>query len=144
MRNSSVSFLKISSFLDAPRIQKSIYFANMSFRDMYIQTRSILIDTEGLTFDSKLRVEFSNLTFDNVSYSVKGYLLNLAHFSSEYLIIKDSSFTNLNSAEIQIGSVSSPTESAKVKFVNSKFNLFYSEVGSLISVYNEAVVEVQN
>jgi hypothetical protein len=144
MKNSSVSFIKISSFLNAPPTQRSIYFSNISFRDMHIQTRSKLIDTEGLEFDSKVRVEFSNLTFDKVSYSTKGYLMNLGHLSSDYLLIKDSSFTNLNSAKILIESVSSPTKSAKVKLINSKFDSFYSETESLISVYNEAVVEIQN
>jgi predicted outer membrane repeat protein len=144
MTNTSISFIKIGSFLNAPKTQKLISFSNMSFRDMLIETNINLIDTEGLEMGLNVDLEFTNLTFDNINYSKVGNLLVLGHLSSNYCVIKDSSFTNLNSAGILIGTTSSLSKKAKVKFINNRFNSFYSESGSFISVEKEAIVEFEN
>jgi hypothetical protein len=111
---------------------------------MQIDSKINLIDTEGLAYSSDIDFEFSNLTFDNIKFATSGNLLKLDHHFSSELIVRDSSFTNLDSARILIGTSSSQLEKTRVKFINNKFNSFYSESSSLISIYNQAIVELQN
>jgi hypothetical protein len=113
---------------------------------MLIETKSKLVDTEGLSFDTDVAFEFSNLTFDNVRYLTSGNLLNLGQQLPNELTITDSTFTNLQSAGILIGTSSSVSESqrTKVTLINNKFDSSYSQSGSLISVYKEAEVKFEN
>lgn len=113
---------------------------------MQIQTKLKLIDTEGISFNTDVAFEFSGLTFDNVKYLTTGYLLNLGQQLPNELIVRDSSFTNLESAGILIGTSSSVSETqrTKVTLTNNIFDSFYSESGSFVSVYKEAEVKFQN
>jgi hypothetical protein len=144
--DSSIAFIRIGALVNTPPTSKIISFSNMRFTDMQIDTNLNLIDTEGLSYDSNVALVFSNLTFNNVSYSSSGSLLNLGHQLSHPLTIRDSSFSNLNNANVAIGTTSSVNEAqtTRVTFSNSVFDSSFSESSSLISVYRGAIVEFEN
>jgi hypothetical protein len=93
-----------------------------------------------------LVVVFTNLTFQNITFRNSGNLMNLDHLMNSQLIIQDSYFYDLDSAGLLIASSSAQESGSKtkVKIINTKFDNFESLSGSIISVYEGSVVEIQN
>jgi hypothetical protein len=146
MRDSSIAFIRIYSLVNTPPASKMILFSNFKFEDMQIDTNINLINTEGLSYNSDIFIEISNLTIHNVTYSNSGTFANLGHHLKNPLIVRDSTFSNLDNACIVVGTTSSTSEAqtTRVTFINNQFDSFYSESRSLVSVYKGAIAEFQN
>ena len=84
-----MAFLKFSSLLNDPYDEKKILFSNISYKDMQIESRQSLIDTEGIINHSEVVFEFSNLTFSNIKYTTEGKLLHLEHDMHEEMVFRD-------------------------------------------------------
>ena len=125
---------------------KLFVFDSIKFSDIETSNSPSLIQTSGLMYDADISFKFSNLTFTNISFASRGNLLNLNHFMTNRVIIKDSIFSNLTSAHIQIGDGSSQLGAlkSKVKIMDSQFSNIFSNTGSFILANTNAVAEIIN
>jgi hypothetical protein len=113
---------------------------------MQLSSKLNLIDTSGLSYNLNVTMEFKNIIFVNIGSSTTGNLLSFGHQLPKTLIVRDSSFKNLNSAGIVVGITTSVSDAqtTKVTFINNQFDSFYSESRSFVSVYKEAIAEFLN
>jgi hypothetical protein len=118
----------------------------MKIADAQLSTNLNFINTEELSYPINVTFEFSNLTLSNVAYSTQGHFFSFGHQLPNSLNVRDSLFTNLNSAGIVIGTTSSvnDVQTTRVTFSNSVFDSSFSESSSLISVFNGAIAKFQN
>lgn len=87
---------------------------------MTIPTKVSLIDTSDLTYSSDISVTFTNLIFDSISYATTGHIMLLGQILPNSVVVKNSQFRKLSSADITVGSTVStnPSISTHVVFEN--------------------------
>ena len=79
MTNSSISFFKIGSMINTPPATKIITVRNFAYTNSEIMSQRSLITTEGIVFNVDVSFLFDNVTFDNINFVTKGYLMRLSH-----------------------------------------------------------------
>jgi len=102
--NSSVALIKLQG-MTAPALGSKVFtFEHLSFSDCYITSPVSLIITDGLVYDMDIRLKFNNLTFTNIEFSTKGYLMKLGHQLPTNAIIIKAKFENIINGEILVTS----------------------------------------
>jgi len=136
----------MSVFLNHSLKSKLFVFDSIKYSDIETSNSPSLIQTSGLMYDADISFEFSNLTFTDIFFTSSGNLFNLGHFMTNRIIIRDSTFSNLTSAHIQIGDGSSQlgTLKSKVKIMDSQFSDIYSGKSSFILANTNADAEITN
>ena len=124
---------------------KLISFENLMFTDTYMKTSTSIIDTFGISSSNDISLQFINLTFTNIEYATVGNLMNLGHLLNAQVLIQGATFTNLTSAGIEVGGISSQNSlRSKVKIIDSKFSDYSSSSHSFIWTYSGSELEIRN
>ena len=95
-----------------------------------------ILSTADLEFDVGLEFSFINLSFDNIKFTTKGYLMKLSHQLPTNLTISDSSFTNIQAGSILIisSNLRNTLLTTNVHILNSKMNNIGQESTSFIDI----------
>jgi len=116
--NSTLTFMEINSFLNNAPATKTLSFENLKISDSVIGTQMYLFSTSGMKYSQDIRFVFTNMTVDGITFANTGEILDLGHSLPNALVIQNSTFTNLRSAKITIGSTTaSRTETLKSKVI---------------------------
>ena len=146
MTDSSISFFKIGSMINTPPAAKIITVRNLAYTNSEIMSQRSLITTEGLVFNVDVSFLFDNVTFDNISFVTKGYLMRLSHQLLGNLVVKDSQFITLKSAGIIIVSSNLQNDDMKtqVQIIDSTFTNASFDTGSLLTLSEGAYLQIHN
>ena len=111
-----------------------------------IMSQRSLITTEGLVFNLDVSFLFDNVTFDNINFVTKGYLMRLSHQILGNLVIKDSQFIALKSAGIIIVSSNLQNDAIKtqVQIIDSTFTNASFETESLLTLSEGTHLQIHN
>ena len=95
-----------------------------------------ILSTADLEFNVGLEFSFSNLSFDNIEFTSKGYLMELSHQLPTNLTISDSSFTNIQAGSILIVSsnLQNTQLTSNVHILNSEMNYIGEKSTSFINL----------
>ena len=141
----TISLFSVGTFLNVAPTTKTFSFTDLSISDSLIDSQISLFSMNNLGSSQDIRFEFMKLTFDQISFVNTGNLLELNHNLPNALVIRNSTFTNLSSAGIVVGSKSTSSSNilkSKVDFIGCSFDSFSSNSGSFISAYGGAMVKV--
>ena len=146
MADSSISFFKIGSMINTPPAAKIITVRNFAYTNSEIMSQRSLITTEGLVFNLDVSFLFDNVTFDNINFVTKGYLMRLSHQILGNLVIKDSQFIALKSAGIIIVSSNLQNDAIKtqVQIIDSTFTNASFETESLLTLSEGTHLQIHN
>ena len=146
MTDSSISFFKIGSMINTPPAAKIITVRNFAYTNSEIMSQRSLITTEGLVFNVDVSFLFDNVTFDNISFVTKGYLMRLSHQLLGNLVIKESQFITLKSAGILIVSSNLQNDVLKtqVQIIDSTFTNASFDTESLLTLNEGAYLQIHN
>ena len=144
--NSEVSIIMFGSTVNKPPASKNIVIQNIKYFDTNIQASRSLIDTSNIKSNESVSFAFINIIFSNISFDIIGNLLQLKHHIPIPISIINSSFTNLTSSVIVVGSLGSESSSlnTKINFENWTFASINTKYGSMINTENNAVVTINN
>ena len=110
-----------------------------------MKTSTSIINIFGISSSNDISLQFINLTFTNIEYATVGNLMNLGHLLNAQVLIQGATFTNLTSAGIEVGGISSQSGlRSKVKIIDSKFSDYSSNSHSFISTYSGSELEIRN
>ena len=136
MRQSSISSFKIHTMINSPPSVKTIIVRDFAYTNSEFTSQRSLITTEGLVFSVNVSFIFQNITFENINFTSKGYLMRLSHQLQGSVVIQDSQFINLVSAGVVI--VSSNLQNdvliTQVQIIDSTFTNASFDTESLLTL----------
>ena len=146
MTQSSISSFKIHSMINTPPTTKIITVSNFTYTNSEFTSQRSIITTEGLVFNVDVSFIFQNITFDNINFTKKGYLLELSHQLLGNVVFKESKFTNLVSAGIIVASSNLQNTALKTQVLikGSTFTNASFETQSLLTLSEGAHLQIQN
>ena len=113
--NSEVSIIMFGSTVNKSPSSKNIVIQNIKYFDTNIQASRSLIDTSNIKSNESVSFAFINIISSNISFDIIGNLLQLKHHIPIPISIINSSFTNLTSSVIVVGSLGSESSSLNTK-----------------------------
>ena len=146
MRQSSISSFKIHTMINSPPSVKTIIVRDFAYTNSEFTSQRSLITTEGLVFSVNVSFIFQNITFENINFTSKGYLMRLSHQLQGSVVIQDSQFINLVSAGVVI--VSSNLQNdvliTQVQIIDSTFTNASFDTESLLTLNEGAYLQIHN
>ncbi|CAI2373860.1 unnamed protein product [Moneuplotes crassus] len=127
------------TFVNTPPSTRLINFKNIEFTNSNLVSQISIIRTEGIQYDLDLVLNFDNLTFSDIEFKSKGYLLNLDQQLPSNLTISNSRFMNIKQGIINIAStkVENPDLLASVHLFNITAENIQENEASFLNVEQE-------
>ena len=146
MKQSSISSFKINSMINYPPSSKTITVRDFAYTNSELASQRSLITTEGLVFNVDVSFIFQNVTFENINFTSKGYLMKLSHQLQGSVAIQDSQFINLIAAGIVVASSNIQNTELKtnVQMIRSAFSNSFFETESLLTLSEGANLNIKN
>ena len=98
--NSSITFLKIGQLVNTPPSSKTFSFNNLAFSSSTYTSEVSLLSLSGIKYDFDIQFTYQNLSFTDITFPIKGYLMQLNHQLPHNVTITDIEFSQIKNGII--------------------------------------------
>ena len=98
--NSSMKFLDIGTLVNTPPSSKTFSFNNLAFSSSTYTSEVSLLSLNGIKYDFDIQFTYQNLSFTDITFPIKGYLMQLNHQLPHNVTITDIEFSQIKNGII--------------------------------------------
>ena len=144
--SSSISLLHMVNFDYDSVVPQSLVLTNATFQNSVIEMSLDIFTLYQMTTLGDYSVEFNDITFKNLSFTLESNLMNLQQQIKSALIIKNVEISDVNNAGITVKSydTNDVSNNTLVNFENITASNVNGHSRSLISIYEGAEVTIRD
>ena len=145
-KNSSIAFLKIGQLTNTPPSSKNWSFNNLAYSDSSFTSEVSLLSLSGLKYNLDIQFTFLTLSFSDISYTIRGYLMELTHQLPTNVTITDISFSNIKNGIVEVltPDTTDPVIFTTVVITNITVDVVEQEARSFMVLENQATVYISD